>query len=108
MTSIFDALKDDNIEYILSCLSDETANLKELKIIHRNYTDLLKIFDNIYKYKLVCKLFHAFYNNDYIERLKKSINYYYLRNFDTSMLSHHSLFGDYKGMILNLMLIVTN
>ena len=104
MISILDALKYDNIEYILSCLSDETANLKELKIIHLKYTDLLKIFNNIYKYKLVCTLFNKFYDSNYIQRLKKSINYYYLRNFDTSMLSHHSLFGDYKGMILNLML----
>ena len=104
MVSIFDTLKDDNIECILSCLSDITTNPEKLKIIYRNYTDLLKIFDNIYKYKLVCTLFHKFYDNDYVKRLKKRINYYYLRNFNTSMLSHHSLFDDYKGLVLDLML----
>ena len=104
MTSILYALKDDNIEYILSFLSDITSDLEELKIIHKRYKDLLKIFDNIYKYKLVCTSFHEFYDNNYIQRLKKRINYYYLRNFiDDSDTFGHPLFGSHRGMILNSM-----
>lgn len=95
MVLSLDSLNDDNIQDILSFFGKEELYFLKNNIFRANYQNLLQIFRDINKYKLVCKRFNEFFDKNFIENLKKNLNYLYLRNYDTSLCSHHSVSGIY-------------
>lgn len=99
MESIFDFLNDDNIELILSTFGRTDLYFTKNNICMANYKTLLEVFQDIGKYKLVCKKFNSFLNDKFIEELKKNLNLLYLTNYDTTLFSHHHVNGIYTTLV---------
>lgn len=99
MESIFDFLNDDNIELILSTFGRTDLYFTKNNICNANYKTLVEVFQDIGKYKLVCKKFNSFLNDKFIEELKKNLNLLYLTNYDTTLFSHHHVNGIYTTLV---------